>query len=540
MATFNFTYAAGTTVQQALGLEIAGRIWGQYLANDVTLNVHIGVDASLSNTKTLGGAIPAIVANVKYESFSKDLSTQANTAQEQTVVDRLRGKDYNFSRGGDSSADQLADRIDVTRANGKALNTVKKDDKKLDGHILLSALGGTTGATWSYDYGRTGTIGSNQVDFLSTALHELGHILGFVSSVDRDKDNNKPSYLMPLDLFRGAMGNGATDYSKRDVAYGKDSVFFADRLLGTIVGKFAKGADKTRGGDGAQTSHWIEGQGLMDAFLSKGERASITSRELQAFDLLGWSINGTQPNLGAIQSQAQLALAAQLGWSVTQLNASLETSPMALTSDQSKPLGSMLTDSEVYNWRRSGTNPPPPPTPQELAQLMAAYGLAESIDDPVERLLEQVGRSATEFTAQTGTDGIDRLTGGRRDDLLVGNNGDDRLSGGKGSDVLWGGQGDDQLWGGKGNDVLCGGAGNDRLWGGKGQDTFTLEANGGFDVVEDFRDGQDVIKLSSGLGFGQLSIGQQGRDTVIQFEGQSLMLLSNVRADRITAADFLA
>jgi Ca2+-binding RTX toxin-like protein len=539
MATFNFTYAAGMTVQQALGFEIAGRIWGQYLTNDVTLNVHVGVDASLSNTKTLGGAIPAIAANVKYESFSKDLSTQASSIQEQTVVDRLRGKDYNFSRGEGSSADHLADRIDVTRANGKALNIIKKDDKKLDGHILLSTLGGTTGATWSYDYARTGTIGSNQVDFLSTAIHELGHILGFVSSVDRDRDNSKPSYLMPLDLFRGAMGNGATDYSRRDVAYGKDSVFFADRLAGTIVGNFAKGADRTRGGDGAQTSHWVEGQGLMDAFLSKGERASITNRELQAFDLLGWSIGGTQPNLGAIQSQAQSALAAQLGWSVTQLNASLGTSPTTLASDQYKALGTMLTDSEVYNWGRGSTTPPPP-TPQELAQLMAAYGLAETIADPVEMLLEQVSRSATEFATQTGTDGIDRLTGGRGDDLLVGNNGDDRLSGGKGNDVLWGGQGDDQLWGGKGNDVLCGGAGNDRLWGGKGRDSFVLEASGGFDVVEDFRDGQDVIRLSSGLEFGQLSIGQQGRDTVIQFEGQSLMLLSNVRADRITAADFLA
>jgi hypothetical protein len=160
MATFNFTYATGTTVQQALGLEIAGRIWGQYLANDVTLNIHVGVDSSLSNTKTLGGAIPGMSANVKYDSFSKELSSQANTAQEQAIADQLRGKDYNFSRsngngngngnGNDNDGvDQVADRIDVTRANGKAVGVVKKDDKKLDGHILLSALGGTTGVTWS-------------------------------------------------------------------------------------------------------------------------------------------------------------------------------------------------------------------------------------------------------------------------------------------------------------------------------------------------------------------------------------------------------
>jgi Ca2+-binding RTX toxin-like protein len=345
--------------------------------------------------------------------------------------------------------------------------------------------------------------------------------------------------LTPLDLFRGAVKNGAIENTKRDLSYGNSSVFFADRQVGTIIGNFAKGADTTRGGDGAQTSHWVEGQGLMDAFLGKGERAIITSRDLQAFDLLGWSIGGTQPNLTAIQAQAQSALAAQLGWSVGQLTANLGASPAYLTSDQSNALSAMLADSEVYNWGRGGNPPPPPPTPQELAQLMSAYGLAESINDPVERLLEQVGRSAAALTTQTGSDEIDRLTGGRGDDLLVGNNGDDRLSGGKGNDVLWGGQGDDHLWGGKGDDVLCGGAGNDRFWGGKGRDSFTLEANGGFDVVEDFRDGQDVIKLSSGLEFGQLSIGQQGRDTVIQFEGQSLMLLSNVRADRITAADFL-
>lgn len=538
MAEFNFTYAAGVTAQQALGFEVAGQIWGKHLNNDATINIHVGIDASLNTTRTLGGAIAGFVPKSKYDSFSKALREESDDQQEIDIKVKLEGKNYNFSRQGNGSGIQNAATIDITRANAKALKTINEKDNKLDGYVVLSSLGGTTGATWNYDYARTGAIASNQVDFLSTALHEIGHILGFVSSVDRHTNANAPAALTPMDLFRGQTTGTATN-SNHYAAYGQDTAFFYDKQAGTILGNFAKGADTTRGGDGAQTSHWVEGQGLMDAYLTKGERANITTRDLQAFDLLGWKVDSSALPLSDSLVKAKDALAAHFGWSIPTLNSKLISGAFVPSTDKANDLNKLLEDSEVYNWRRPGAPPPPPPTPQELAQLMSSLGLFDTMVDPVEMLLESVNRSATDLVTKTGTDNNDKLTGQRKDDLLVGNNGNDRLSGGRGNDVLWGGQGNDWLSGDRGNDVLCGGLGDDRLSGGKGRDIFTLEINSGFDVVTDFQNGQDVIKLSSGLELGQLSIVQQGRNSVIQFEGQSLMLLSNVRAERITAADFL-
>jgi Ca2+-binding RTX toxin-like protein len=539
MAEFNFTYAAGVTAQQALGFEFAGQIWGKHLNNGAKINIHVGIDSSLNTTRTLGGAIAGFVPKSNYSSFSRSLREESDDQQEIDTKTKLESTTYNFSRNSDGSATQSSDKIDVTRANAKALKIITEDDSKLDGYIVLSSLGGTTGATWSYDYTRSSSIASNQVDFLSTALHEIGHILGFVSSVDRHTSATAPAALTPMDLFRGKT-TGTTGNASHYAAYGQTTSFFSDKQAGTILGNFAKGADTTRGGDGAQTSHWTEGQGLMDAYLAKGERANITTRDFQAFDLLGWKIETAGLSTNDYLVKAKDSLAARFGWSIPTLNSKLTSGAFVPSTNRANDLNTLLTDSEVYNWRRPGAPPPPPPTPQELAQLMSSLGLFDTMVDPVELLLESVNRSATDLVTHTGTDRNDNLTGQRKDDLLVGNNGDDRLSGGRGNDVLWGGQGDDQLWGGKGNDVLCGGLGDDQLWGGKGQDIFTLEINSGFDVVADFRDGQDVIKLSSGLELGQLSIVQQGRNTLIQSEGQSLMLLSNVRADRITAADFLA
>lgn len=52
-----------------------------------------------------------------------------------------------------------------------------------------------------------------------------------------------------------------------------------------------------------------------------------------------------------------------------------------------------------------------------------------------------------------GTDGIDRLTGGNRDEVLVGYRGNDTLVGGGGNDLLNGGRGRDLLDGGSGRDM---------------------------------------------------------------------------------------
>jgi Ca2+-binding RTX toxin-like protein len=69
-----------------------------------------------------------------------------------------------------------------------------------------------------------------------------------------------------------------------------------------------------------------------------------------------------------------------------------------------------------------------------------------------------------------GGPGVDVLTGGGGDDLILGGDGNDVLNGGANDDTILGGEGNDRLTGGTGNNVLVGNAGNDILTGGSGRD----------------------------------------------------------------------
>ena len=55
-----------------------------------------------------------------------------------------------------------------------------------------------------------------------------------------------------------------------------------------------------------------------------------------------------------------------------------------------------------------------------------------------------------------------------------------------------------KITGTSGNDTINGGAGNDTLTGGKGKDIFIYESGGGNDVIDDYAEGQDTIKIVSG------------------------------------------
>jgi len=148
-----------------------------------------------------------------------------------------------------------------------------------------------------------------------------------------------------------------------------------------------------------------------------------------------------------------------------------------------------------------------------------------------------------------GLFGDDTLDGGQENDSLDGGEGNDLLLGGDGNDVLLGGDGNDKLDGGNGNDILNGGAGDDFLNGGAGDDTligglgndvFLLNPSFGSDIITDFRKGEDLIGLNSGLSFDQLSISSSNNETLITLTDTNELLakLNGVTPGMLTASDF--
>ena len=101
-------------------------------------------------------------------------------------------------------------------------------------------------------------------------------------------------------------------------------------------------------------------------------------------------------------------------------------------------------------------------------------------------------------------------------------------------DDLMGTPEDDLLNGLEGNDTLAGLEGDDVLIGGTGDDVFVLAAGEGTDGIIDFADGEDLIGLSAGTSYEDLTlVGDK-----ISLNGQTLAIVSGIDTATLTGDDF--
>jgi serralysin len=123
----------------------------------------------------------------------------------------------------------------------------------------------------------------------------------------------------------------------------------------------------------------------------------------------------------------------------------------------------------------------------------------------------------------------DRLLGLDDNDTLLGAGGNDILAGGTGDDRLDGGPGSDRLFGGVGSDTISGGAGFDRLWGQAGADVFLFLPGANREVVMDFVDDVDTLRIE---GMGPLSAvldaGQTENGHTIFTFGTDVLVVRNI------------
>ena len=112
-------------------------------------------------------------------------------------------------------------------------------------------------------------------------------------------------------------------------------------------------------------------------------------------------------------------------------------------------------------------------------------------------------------TRQTTGDGSDILTGIEN---VNGGAGNDIITGNSSANTLNGGNGNDRLVGGNGIDTLNGGLGNDTLEGGYGNDIFQINSGVGRDLIIDYEDGGDRIKLLGGITTDDLTFSSMNSD----------------------------
>lgn len=299
-------------------------------------------------------------------------------------------------------------------------------------------------------------LGSDQHDFLSVAMHELGHLLGIGTA---DSWNHLVSGEFFLGLNSGAENGGNVPLS--------GSSHFQEGLR-----------------DGGQ-------EVAMDPSLLQGTRKLFTALDFAALADIGWEVNGTSDGGGdgAATAPATYSILMDSGRAHT-LTILDNDDPFdgrsrmildGISTDFLNPTGELMitggSKNDVIVFQSLDSS--------FAARITVNAGAGnDRVDVSALSLPVNLWGSAGRDTLIGGS-GNDTIGGGNDNDSLMGNGGDDSLSGdagrdtlnaGDGADSLDGGVGNDNLQGGPGEDLLAGGDGNDLLNGGDGNDSLSGDA----------------------------------------------------------------
>jgi len=158
-------------------------------------------------------------------------------------------------------------------------------------------------SAFAFDFDQSNGVSSTLTDFQGVTIHEIGHALGFVSSIGYSDD-----FCTTWDIFRFRPGTvkNFDDFSLADrilspgpLSSGGDHVFWD----GANEYELSTGASNGTGGDTRQSSHWRDDAlrgtipiaerkiGVMDPTFARGEIGLITRADLRMLSIIGWNID---------------------------------------------------------------------------------------------------------------------------------------------------------------------------------------------------------------------------------------------------------
>lgn len=299
--SFNFTFTATSTAEDIAGFNAAANFWASQFTDNIMINMNVGTAALEPGVLAQAGSTRT---NQTYTSFRDALTADATSAFDtQAVASLSAGTSFNMllnrtsnNPNGvgsdipylDNDGDANNTSVTMTTANAKALGYVFSPGA-IDADITFNS-------AFSWDYDRSDGITAGNFDFVGIAIHEIGHALGFISGVDILDGNSPPvngpfsdnqfTFVSPMDLFRyssDSAADGVIDWT----ASTTDKYFSLDNGATELAG-FSTGKNF---GDGQQASHWKDnlGIGILDPTAGSGELLVVSSLDLMAFDVIGWT-----------------------------------------------------------------------------------------------------------------------------------------------------------------------------------------------------------------------------------------------------------
>ncbi|ELS05046.1 hypothetical protein Xen7305DRAFT_00047850, partial [Xenococcus sp. PCC 7305] len=364
----NFIYNLAISLEQRIGYEIASIIWGKLFADNIDINILVQATDQL-NPNVIGAAIPKFHEQ-HYALFLQYYKADITSAEDQIAFDALQqGNTIDFLLDGDLIGGNT--KLKLTTALAKALGMTEaisldryvldESEHFLDGTIVINQ-----DFAWDFNYLRNSEAEENTLDFLSVALHETGHILGFTSSLDFSlqeetlhSDRTELGNFSPLDLFRfsaASLAQDNPDGAVNDLSIGGVAWFSADGGE-TLSAKMSTGKE----GDGFQASHWerrYDPLGIMDPTLWYQERADISDLDVLAFDVMGYDLSEsaqdveelfTQEGLELLLAQAKVNLASELGKSLQWIeeNIDVPSTPLEVYGEMGIDYTAILTTEDT-------------------------------------------------------------------------------------------------------------------------------------------------------------------------------------------------
>lgn len=155
-------------------------------------------------------------------------------------------------------------------------------------------------SAYAYDFDPSDGVTGNRNDFEGIVVHEIGHMLGFVSKVGDLELGATVHAPAVLDLFRFRPGVTMDTFrlAPRIVSSGGQQVFFA----GAGELPLSTGRDDGSGGDRRAASHWKDDAlsgtmlGIMDPTVKRGTALELTPLDLEVLDLLGYTLTDPTPD----------------------------------------------------------------------------------------------------------------------------------------------------------------------------------------------------------------------------------------------------
>lgn len=266
------------------GFAAAAYFWESVLTDNVTVNFRVGFTSVGFAPTTLGQASSSS-SNVAAAVWRSAITADATTALDASVIANLPG----FT----------SSTVNLNTTVQKALGIYTGSATANDATITFNSA-----RPFDFDT-RDGFSGTPASDFISVAIHEMGHALGFTSNVGQNTTlNSRPSNT---DLFRykstETNSEGGNINGSWDITWGGDPYFSID---GGRT-EFKNNSGFSAGPDGFQTSHWREGGrihdgvnctiltepqvGILDPTGGICQEGIVTAQDLAIMDAMGWNLN---------------------------------------------------------------------------------------------------------------------------------------------------------------------------------------------------------------------------------------------------------